>query len=240
VLGLGNSLGGNKDLLFNWRPSDVNGLTMWHKHGTIDSAPVSEWTNEATGTEVGNLNGSGGSDSPGEHKGGADFDGSNDFLFYESGLTEIASFTLGIVYEVDDFTTANTIYSADGEDPSNISIAISNATDFKLTVGGENESLSGCNNGTGEVRSAIITRSSRDRISAFQGTSSPITNATLAGAFELKSLGRSGFEGGGDYFSGKIYEVMFWKGVNFVNSTDDLEDLVEYLNNSVTKIKTIA
>ena len=225
MLGLGNSItSGTLYDEFSWLPTDVNGLVLWHKNNT--GVDISQWDDSS-----GNNNHAVAGDTDNQaslFEGGLHFDGVDDFYEYSTQLNIGASesYTLAIVYHLDDNDVKNVVFS---KDANSTFFEFFDEDTVRINYNGNVVNLNGGTHTAGSDRILVVTRSgSTGGHRLFEnGSDTLVTAGTQTGVALWENLG---IRNDNDRpFNGKIYELMVWDNVSLGGS--DLTNLNTYLTN---------
>ena len=229
MLGLGNSIiTGGITPEFTWVPSDVDGLTVWHRNGLAYTA-VGQW-DDSSGNSRHAVQGTSGNQAA-ESGGGLYFDGTDDYYEYSSAMVIGTSeaYTLAVVYNLDSTSVKNALFS---KDANSTFFEFFDADTLRINYVGASIQLNGGTHTAGSTRNLIVTRSTGGAHKLYEGDDTVIDTATQTGVATWENLGVR--NDNDRWFDGKIYEVMVWDNVEL--SGTDLDNLNTYLNNLTASI----
>ena len=225
MLGLGNTIPGGTVLesAFTWIPSDVAGLTVWHRNNT--NVAVGQW-NDQSGNNRHAVQSTSGNQAA-VSDGGLYFDGTDDYYEYDAAVNigNSEAYTLAIVYNLDSTSVKNTVFS---KNANSTFFEFFDADTLRINYVGSSIQL---NNGThtaGSTRSLIVTRAATTGAhKLYEGSDTVVATATQTGVGEWENLGVR--NDNDRWFDGKIYEVMVWDNVEMTGT--NLDNLIQYINN---------
>jgi len=229
MLGLGNSISHASTLEdpFTWVPSDVAGLTVWHRNNT--NVSVGNWKDQSGNNRHAVQSTSGNQASV--DNGGLHFDGTDDYYEYSSAMNidTNEAYTLALVYQIDDDSVKNTVFS---KDANSTFFEFFDDDTLRINYVGSSIQLNGGDFAEGSINMLYVTRNTSGLHTLYESSGTSVDTATQTGIALWQNLGVR--NDNDRWFNGKIYEVMVWDNVELTGQ--DLADLNTYLNNLVTDI----
>ena len=229
IISIKNTISASSNPASTWLPTDVNGLTIWHRNGTDNlddgETAVEQW-HDSSGNDNHAIQETGGNQAQ-AYKGGLDFDGTDDYYEYDVDMNIATgdAYTLAIVYELDDNSVKSCIFSKD----HNLTfIEFFDADTIRINYDGNDLTMSGGTHTAGSARILVVTRDSNGDHRLYEaGSDTSITTGNQDGVAIWQNIGIR--NDASRAFNGKIYEVMVWDARNLKNT--DLTNLNTYLTN---------